>query len=586
VPKPPVDATYQHPALAPVSVPVRGRASLVIEAGASISAVSLHEGQSLSVGRAEPADVVIDDRSLSRLHARFTLRGASVEVEDLGSTNKLKLAGQVVTRATLEEGDDIELGGVRVTVSGLRGGAARGPLSTSARFAEACAQELLRARTFGRTFGLVACRNADGASPFTWPDGVLRDVDAATLYTPDLVLVLVPETTPDLALELARHLIPRVGLPVACAVAAFPQDGGDLDTLIERVVHTSRVTKPGSAQRVVVEQAPRTDEGPVVKNEAMQRLYGLVDRIARATLPVLVLGETGAGKELVAHAVHEQSARKKGPFVAINCASIPHSLIESMLFGHERGAFTGATERKLGVFEQASGGTVFLDEVGELSAQVQASLLRVLEVKRIARVGSTKEIDVDVRVVAATHRHLAAMVAAGTFREDLMFRLDALTLRVPPLRERVDEIEPLCERFLARAKAEWGVSPTRFSADALRALRAYRWPGNVRQLKNVVERAAVIASGMVIGLDELPEELLASPLDDETPNAARPSPGPRTPLTEHDVDRSFAERVSSFETRLIRDALDKTSGNQTRAAELLKIPRRTLTNKIHTLGIK
>jgi len=260
----------------------------------------------------------------------------------------------------------------------------------------------------------------------------------------------------------------------------------------------------------------------------------------------------------------------------------------TILFGHERGAFTGASEKRAGVFEQAQGGSVFLDEVGELSANVQAALLRVLETKRVTRVGSTKELEVDVRIIAATHRDLSSMVAAGSFREDLMFRLDALSLRVPPLRERVDEIEPLAHRFLELARSQWGAKPRAFEPDALQALRAYAWPGNVRQLKNVVERAAVVCLGARIGLDDLPDTLLiprevrASPYASPGPGLAS-GPTPAQGSAESDPRAPFESRVRAFESRLIEEALAKHGGSHTKAAAELGLPRRTLSNKIGAL---
>jgi transcriptional regulator with PAS, ATPase and Fis domain len=306
----------------------------------------------------------------------------------------------------------------------------------------------------------------------------------------------------------------------------------------------------------------------LVVSPCMRRLYDLVERAARAPLPVLVLGETGAGKELIARAVHERSHRNKAPFKTLNCATIPANLIESVLFGHERGSFTGADRQVPGIFEQAHGGSVFLDEVGELSPQAQAALLRVLELRRVVRVGGTREIEVDVRVIAATHRDLAAMVRAGTFREDLMFRLDALSLNVPPLRERKEEIMPLAELFLARARQRWTPTARRFSHDAVQALIGYAWPGNVRQLKNVVERAAAVCAAEVIGLDDLPHQLGQE----------------RTSDSVHDSG-TLPERVREFEIALICEALEKAHGNQAQAARLLGVPRRTLAHKVHAYDL-
>jgi two-component system response regulator AtoC len=583
----PPDHTYLHPVLSAPHAPPRARASLVIEAAGQTLAVSLQEGPGLVVGRSEPADIVLDDRSLSRAHARFVLRDQLVHVEDLGSTNGIRMAGERVPSCVLDDTDSVELGAIRVTVSGLGGAVQAGALGGFTRFRQALLGEMERARVFGRAFCLLGLRELGGTDGLRALSSLLRSVDIATLYMPDLALVLLPETAADVGHDLARRLLQRMGLPGSGALVAFPDDGSEFEELVEAAVHGARAAQSGDIARPVRRSEPPAS-GPIIASPAMQRLYALIDRVARATLPVLVLGETGVGKELVSRAVHERSARGKGPFVAINCASIPANLIESVLFGHEKGAFTGATERRAGVFEQAHGGSVFLDEVGELAPAVQAALLRVLETKRLTRIGSTKEIEVDVRVIAATHRDLPAMVASGGFREDLMFRLDALSLRVPPLRERAEEIEPLAERFLASVTSEWGTGARRLSAEARHVLRSYRWPGNVRQLKNVIERAAVVAAAVEVGIEDLPEAMLAGPRASE-PSALAQLPAPRAGLPpagrQDDQDAPYPDRVAAFEAGLIRDALAKSAGNHTRAAALLRIPRRTLTNKIHALGL-
>jgi DNA-binding NtrC family response regulator len=334
---------------------------------------------------------------------------------------------------------------------------------------------------------------------------------------------------------------------------------------------------PGSL--VAAEPAIReAQDGPLLLSPSMLRLYDVVGRAARTTLPVLIQGETGSGKELVARALHDKSPRAKAPFKPLNCATIPANLLESVLFGHERGAFTGAERQAQGVFEQALGGTVFLDEVGELSLHAQAALLRVLEQRRVVRLGGTKEIEVDIRVVAATHRDLAGMVRAGVFRADLMFRLDALTLQVPPLRERREDILPLAALFLVRARALWGSNAERLSEDANEALSAYAWPGNVRQLKNVIERAVIVASGARIDLEDLPQQVWAEPSGPIWPLAT----GVERPA---DGFRSLPDRVREFEMSIIRDALERAHGNQTQAARMLGVPRRTLSNKVHAYGM-
>jgi two-component system response regulator AtoC len=312
----------------------------------------------------------------------------------------------------------------------------------------------------------------------------------------------------------------------------------------------------------------------VIKNAAMKQVMATVKRLAQSTIGVLLHGETGTGKEVIARAIHEGGPRKKQPLRCINCAAIPGTLIESVLFGHEQGAFTSADKSARGIFEQASGGTVLLDEIGELAASAQAALLRVLETKQVTRVGGDKELDVDVRVIAATHRDLEAMVEAGRFRQDLLFRLNTMTLRIPPLRERVDEIRPLAESFLKEARRQAGTDVRSIDPQALAALERYPWPGNVRELRNVIDRAVVLAEGKAITLADLTERVRGGH------RAAAPEPAAE------DAAGDYRDHVRRFEIELILKALHKHDGNQTEAARALNLPLRTLVHKIQTYGIK
>jgi DNA-binding NtrC family response regulator len=306
----------------------------------------------------------------------------------------------------------------------------------------------------------------------------------------------------------------------------------------------------------------------------MQRLYGQVRALARKTISVLVSGETGVGKEVLVEELHRCSGRP-GALRVLNCAAIPRELTESVLFGHERGAFTGATVRNRGLFEEAHRGTLLLDEVGDLAPDAQVALLRVLQHKRVMRVGSTVETEVDVRVVAATHRDLAAMVVVGQFREDLLYRLNAFTLHVPPLRERREEILPLANHFLRRVSAEWGDEERRLSPEAEQTLREHDWPGNIRQLRNAIEHAAVLCRLGVVVPADLPVEVrapsyIASAITD------RPPPTSIGPLR---------ERVRRFEIDLVANALAAARGNISQAARLLHVPPRTLHSKLHSWGL-
>ena len=322
----------------------------------------------------------------------------------------------------------------------------------------------------------------------------------------------------------------------------------------------------------------------VVRDPAMLALHDQVARAARSAISVLIFGETGVGKEVVARAVHQRSQRAKGPFIELNCAALPPSLLESELFGYEKHAFTGAGQARAGLLESAEGGTIFLDEVGELPMAVQVKLLRVLEDRKVLRIGSRTPRQLDVRFVAATNRDLEAEIARGGFREDLYFRLNGISFSVPPLRARTAEIAPLAEQFLAAASRTLDRrEPLRLSAETLGYLERYAWPGNVRELRNVIERAAVLASDDVLVPADLPGHV-TSPGKRAAPWAAASSvtpvssatPAPDTaPTAPPDGDRAVAA-----ERKRIIDALDQCAGNQTRAAKLLGISLRTLVNRL------
>ncbi|HET9933476.1 MAG TPA: sigma-54 dependent transcriptional regulator [Polyangiaceae bacterium] len=316
----------------------------------------------------------------------------------------------------------------------------------------------------------------------------------------------------------------------------------------------------------------------------IQKLFQDIDKVAPTKASVLITGESGTGKELVSRAIHRLSPRKDAPFVKVNCAAIPRELIESELFGHERGSFTGAQGRKRGFFEQAHGGTLFLDEIGDMDLTAQAKVLRALQNGEIVRVGSEHVIHVDVRVLAATNKDLAKSVAAGTFREDLMFRLDVFPVRVPALRERPGDIPLLADAFVAAFCKENGLRPKRIDPSLYEALSRRKWPGNVRELKNVVERAAILSSD-VITVADLPEDPHSSPFEDESedetalPNAAAQPDATRGRLTlrEH---RDAAERA------YILDTLKELSWNISRASVVLGVERTNLHKKIRAYGIK
>jgi two-component system nitrogen regulation response regulator GlnG len=321
----------------------------------------------------------------------------------------------------------------------------------------------------------------------------------------------------------------------------------------------------------------------------MQEIYKTIGRVAESDATVLIHGESGTGKELVARAIHFHSKRAGRPFVAVNSAAIPSELLESELFGHEKGSFTGAVARKLGKFEAAAGGTLFLDEIGDMSLSLQGKLLRVLQEREFERVGGTEPIRTDVRVIAATHHNLEKMVRENKFREDLFYRLNVIQINIPPLRKRKDDIIPLAEHFLRKYQPGKTGGVKVFTPETLKVLRAYDWPGNVRELENAVQRAVTLAQGDKIFPDALPPQIF--------------KPGQGVTLSfENFLEEKLADLVDRLggldhgdiyslviqrvEKPLITLVLRKTEGNQVRAASLLGINRNTLRKKIRELGIK
>ncbi|HYJ78108.1 MAG TPA: sigma-54 dependent transcriptional regulator [Longimicrobiaceae bacterium] len=328
------------------------------------------------------------------------------------------------------------------------------------------------------------------------------------------------------------------------------------------------------ANRALRAELAGSDE-MVGRSPALQAVRDLIARVAPTDARVLLTGESGTGKEVAASLIHSRSRRAQGPYVRLNCAAIPRDLVESELFGHERGSFTGATERRRGRFELASGGTLFLDEVADLSLEAQAKLLRALEAGEVERVGGSEPIPVDVRVVAATNRDLRAEVAAGRFREDLLFRLLVIPLHLPPLRERPGDVPLLVEHFLEMSRHRTGLRPPRLRPEAVEALARHPWPGNVRELANILERLSILHAGADVG----PAEIRAL-----LPGAAAPPAAPAAAYREDD-GRPLAGRLDDFERDLLCGALDAAAGSVAEAARRLRTDRANLYRRMRRLGI-
>jgi len=352
-----------------------------------------------------------------------------------------------------------------------------------------------------------------------------------------------------------------------------PFDNDELRVVVRRALDRHRLEREN---RLLLERIQREYgfSRLVGSGAGMRRVFETIQKVAETDLSVMIRGESGTGKELVAQAIHDSSTRRHKPFVAVNCAAINRELVESELFGHEKGAFTGADSRRIGRFEAAEGGTIFLDEIGDMATETQAKVLRVLEERKLERVGSTRPIDVDVRVISATHQHLEEEVARGAFREDLYYRLKVVAIELPPLRERTEDIPGLADRFLEQLAERLERPRKRLSPGALARLARHAWPGNVRELRNVLEQAAVLAPG-----DEVEES------DLQLGVAAGPEP---TGAVDEGVPFSEAKRqtVERFERDYLLRALREHDGNVSRTAQAIGMVRQSLQQKIRELDLR
>jgi two-component system response regulator PilR (NtrC family) len=399
------------------------------------------------------------------------------------------------------------------------------------------------------------------------PDGSgLEVVTVAKQVSPDTeVIVMTAHSTVETAIDaMKRGAYDFVTKPFATS---------ELRALVTKAFERRALAEENARLRAQVDrQQPKDLLG---HSPAMKKILDLVQRIASGRSTVLITGESGTGKERIARVVHEASDRRDRPFRVVNCGAIPEALVESELFGHEKGAFTGATTRKLGFFREADGGTVLLDEIGELPLAMQVKLLRVLQERKVRGVGEAEESSVDVRILAATNRNVEEEVKAGKFRQDLYYRLNVIRLEVPPLRDRREDVPELARYFLERCAREHDKTVRAFSPDALRALDAYSFPGNVRELENIIERAVALASGPLIGLGDLPQEVSGA--------TSRTTPA-LLDLPEQgcDIDAVLGE----VERRLIQQALERAGGVRTNAAKTLGITLRSLRYRMQKLTME
>jgi len=582
------------------------------------------------IGRAADSDVRIDDISISRNHATLHL-GATLQVADLDSANGTWVRDARIPANTPVEiriNEAIRLGSVTVIVQRRTPKLRTRRLRTHEYFENRVEDECARAQRHGSNFVLVhIVLGGDGpatralgplddtptpadrrskrastdheATPRSQENdvlellaGVLREGDVVAEYAPGEIEILLFDALPELMERVIRRLeAALVAHRVDARIGSswYPRDGREPSTLASR----ARSRAHGTASETVLEA-----DAIIVVDERMTALHELVARVAAADISVLLQGETGVGKEVIAERIHALSSRVTKPFLRLNCAALTETLLESELFGHERGAFTGATQSKLGLLEVAEGGVLFLDEVGELHPSTQAKLLRVLDERKLLRVGGVTPRSIDVRIVSATNRDLEAEVRNGAFRLDLLYRLNAMSIIIPPLRERPNEIEALARKFLDDIAQKLHRVVPHVTSNALALLQRYAWPGNVRELRNVIERAMVLCED-ILDVGDLPEEKMRMTFASQgyweqpsTPPGGpeRTPPGgfappalPERPTGPIPIPR-VGETVDEERQRVI-DALESCAGNQTHAARLLGVSRRTLINKIEKYGV-
>jgi len=594
-----------------VNVP-QGQYGLLTIVNGVVATHTLPGQGTITIGRARESDIQIVDPSVSRVHARLQLT-YPMSIEDLDSANGTWVRGKLIEAnkpVPLPLGESMEMGSATFMVQHRPVATREWRIWAHGFFEGRLEDEVVRAARSSSTFALLRLhtdRAESGEVVQQVLAGALRADDAVGLYGPCEYEILLVERDQKAASELVERLgeaLSEVGINARMGLAVFPDDGRTGDKLMSRAGLRARGE----------ETAPEGSGGTIVlRSPAMLKLVALLERVAHGDISVLILGETGTGKEVMAERLHESSPRCESPFLRLNCAALTESLLESELFGHERGAFTGAHQAKAGLLETAQGGTVFLDEIGELPMTTQVKLLRVLEERQVWRVGAVKPRTIDVRFVAATNRELERAVGSGTFRQDLYFRLNGVTLNIPPLRERREEIPELACTFVGMVAKQLAIPTTpQLSAEALDLLMNYSWPGNIRELRNAIERAVLLAESGVIGPEHFAVEKMSATVSTPLSNvgvgqsAGRDAmdapagdehtlmPPPDAPsFAEGDADAdtgvSLGEKlrrdVQAVERQHIIEALARVGGNQTRAAKELGISRRTLISRLEAYDI-
>jgi DNA-binding NtrC family response regulator len=548
--------------------------------------VPLPDAGALVIGRSRSCAVRIDHASVSREHARVQVVAGGITVEDLGSRNGTLVHGALLPpgrAAQIGLGDTVEVGAAQVRLA--RAAPAPPPRRkwTHGYFEGRVEEECARARRGDGRFAVLRV-SLDPAAP----TGVAEEVLSATLRAHDVVAsyaageleALLADATAEQAEAVCARLGERLRarqVAARTALACFPRDGTAAGELLHHV--NRQLSGRGEGD---------DPYGWSSASEPMRQVLALIEQVAPSGVSVLILGETGVGKEVAAERIHRRSPRAPRTFLRLNCAALPDALIESELFGYEKGAFTGAAAAKPGLIESADGGTVFLDEIGELPMATQVKLLRVLDAREVQRLGGLSPRKVDVRFVAATNRSLEAEIGAGRFRQDLYFRLAGVIVRIPPLRERVGEIVPLARRFVGETAAAASRPAPELTAAACAALERYAWPGNIRELRNAMERAVILCGPGGIEPAHLPLEKFGS-MPAPAPRAVfvPPEPGEfdQADVTAPVSRPGLRDEVEALEKKRVLEMLTSCGGNQSEAARRLGMSRGALLARLKAWGV-
>lgn len=584
---------------APVSQ--RGSAYFLIIEERTARRFELPDSGQLIIGREERAGtdvILIPHPSISRQHARVTLSPAGVTLEDLQSHNGTQVNGERLQRPrALLSGDVVSIGSIHLALYRQSAPPQRTAIGTAGTIQQRMDEDLARARRFGHSLAIVYLElTSDHVDPPRLAlilGDQLRVIDYAAWRSPRQLVLLLPDLDRDDVREFMHRLLAALGNVDHSARAAytlFPADGCDREALLSAAQYAARRTPAGTLGDV--SQAATFyevgDQRILVADATMARVYDRVFQLADDDLAVLIQGETGAGKELIAAALHHRSLRREGPYVTQNCAGLPEGMVDAALFGHERGAFTDAKEAQPGLFERADGGTLFLDEIGELNLGTQSKLLRVLEDKKSTRIGSKNPPRAyQFRLIAATNRDLRAAVNEGRFRQDLYQRINCATIFLKPLRERASELTLLAEEFLRRECQRRGRPTPRIANSVYAWLHGYSWPGNVRELRNLMMYLAAIGRDSVIELWHLPEHLLEfakerpGSLSAALPTSLHSERGPCQPGF-----LPIAQELHDLEKRRMQEALAATGGVINQSARLLQMPERTFYKRMKEYNIE